>query len=236
MQQQQKTLYMLFLFWKSPNTPLRWTDNTLDAVERTHQDVTMLYNITSLLYTSLNYQQIVLHIHSILANLRDSLYHMRQVAMHAMDYIDTAITSCTPSTRSLENVNTHWRGITFNHALTSFLRVHTALLQIPMHPHFDCRWTVSPFNWCTHTGSCTTTRDISSLLFSHITQNLISTLQHRYQVFRHKPMMEQKQWKFQNNSSLHVNRQKDSFAVSMHLFNHLPTHHHVLQLFMPRTK
>ena len=43
----------------------------MDAVERTHQDVTMLYNITSSLYTSLNYEKIVLHIHSILANLRD---------------------------------------------------------------------------------------------------------------------------------------------------------------------
>ena len=55
------------------------------AVERTHQDITMLHNITSSLYTSLNYQQTVLHIHSILANLRDSLYYMRQVTMHAMD-------------------------------------------------------------------------------------------------------------------------------------------------------
>ena len=45
----------------------------MNVVERTHQDVTMLYNITSPLYTSLNYQQIVPYIHSILANLRDSL-------------------------------------------------------------------------------------------------------------------------------------------------------------------
>ena len=46
----------------------------MDAVERTHQDVTMLYNITSSLYTSLNYQQIVLHNHSILANLQRFTY------------------------------------------------------------------------------------------------------------------------------------------------------------------
>ena len=64
----------------------------MDAVERTHQDVTMLYNITSSLYTSLNYQQIVLYICSILANLRDSLYYMRQVAMHAVGYIEAATT------------------------------------------------------------------------------------------------------------------------------------------------
>ena len=64
----------------------------IDAVERTHLDATMLYNITRSLYMSLNSQQIVLHIHFILVNLRDSLYHMRQVAMHAMDYIDAATT------------------------------------------------------------------------------------------------------------------------------------------------
>ena len=84
----------------------------MDTVEGTHQDVTTLYNITSSFYTNLNYQQIVLHIHSILANLRDSLYYMRQVAMCAMYYIDAAttgilITSCTPSKRSPEDVNTH---------------------------------------------------------------------------------------------------------------------------------
>ena len=64
----------------------------MDAVERTHQDVTTLYNITSSFYTSLNYQQIVLHICSILANLRDSLYYIRQITIHAMDCIDTATT------------------------------------------------------------------------------------------------------------------------------------------------
>ena len=30
----------------------------MDAVERTHQDVTTLYNITSSLYTSLNYNKL----------------------------------------------------------------------------------------------------------------------------------------------------------------------------------
>ena len=64
----------------------------METVERTYQDVTTLYNITSSLHTCLNYQQTVLHICSILSNLRDSLYDMRQVTMHAMDYIDAATT------------------------------------------------------------------------------------------------------------------------------------------------
>ena len=64
----------------------------MEAVERTHNDVTTLFNITSSIYSHLNYQQILLHICSILANLRDSLYYMRQIAMHVLDYIEAATT------------------------------------------------------------------------------------------------------------------------------------------------
>ena len=64
----------------------------MEAIERTHNDVTTLFNITSLIHTHINYQPVLLHIHSILANLRDSLYYMRQIPLHAMDYIDAATT------------------------------------------------------------------------------------------------------------------------------------------------
>ena len=64
----------------------------MDAMEKTHQDVTTLYNITYLLYSSLSYQQIILHTRSILANHWDSLYYMREATMHTMDYIDAATT------------------------------------------------------------------------------------------------------------------------------------------------
>ena len=49
----------------------------MSTAEKTHQDVTTLYNITHYLYSSLSDQQIVLHICSILANLWDSLYYLR---------------------------------------------------------------------------------------------------------------------------------------------------------------
>ena len=39
---------------------------------------------------------------------------------------------------------------------------------------------------------------------------------------------ETKQWNFWSSSSLHVNRQTDSFAALTHFSNHLPTHPHVL--------
>ena len=103
------------------------------AVERTYQDVTMLYNITSSLYTSLNYQQIVLHIHSILANLRDSVYYMRQVAMHVMDYIDAAMTGILSPhvlpVEDLEKMLTH-----IEEALPSTMHLPVSSEDTP--PHF----------------------------------------------------------------------------------------------------
>ena len=65
----------------------------MEAVQRTHNDFTKLFNITRSIHNHINYWQILLHICSILANLGDSLYHMRQIAMYAMDYID-ATTTC----------------------------------------------------------------------------------------------------------------------------------------------
>ena len=64
----------------------------MNAAERTHQDVTTLYNITHSLYSRLSYQKIIFHIHSVLAKLKDSLYYMREVTIHTMDYIDAATT------------------------------------------------------------------------------------------------------------------------------------------------
>ena len=83
----------------------------MEPVEKTHQDVTTLYNITTSLYTCLDYQQIILYIHFILATLRDSLYYMRQVAMHTMDYIDVATTGIisphVPPVEDLRKMLTH---------------------------------------------------------------------------------------------------------------------------------
>ena len=64
----------------------------MDAVGKMVQDVNKLYNITTLLYTSLSYHQLELHIRSILANLWDSLSYIRTVSMHTMDYVDAATT------------------------------------------------------------------------------------------------------------------------------------------------
>ena len=64
----------------------------MDAMEKMHQGVVTLYNITHSLYSSLSYQQVILHTQSTLANLWDSLHYKREVTIHTMDYIDAATT------------------------------------------------------------------------------------------------------------------------------------------------
>ena len=64
----------------------------MDTMQKTHQDITTLYNITHSLYSSIRNHQIVLHIRSVLANLWDSLHYMQEIALHTMDYVDTATT------------------------------------------------------------------------------------------------------------------------------------------------
>ena len=48
----------------------------MDITEKTHQNITTLYNTTHSLYNSISYHQIILCIRSVLANLQDSLYYM----------------------------------------------------------------------------------------------------------------------------------------------------------------
>ena len=51
--------------------------NTLmDAERATSQDITNLYNLTTLLATSINFHQLILHIRSVFANLCDSLNYI----------------------------------------------------------------------------------------------------------------------------------------------------------------
>ena len=56
----------------------------MDATEKTHQDITTLYNTLHSLYSSLSYQQIILHIRSTLDNLWDSLHYMQEITIHTI--------------------------------------------------------------------------------------------------------------------------------------------------------
>ena len=51
-------------------------NNLIDAVCTTSQDINNLYNLTTSLATSINFNQMILHIRSVFANLQDSLHYL----------------------------------------------------------------------------------------------------------------------------------------------------------------
>ena len=69
----------------------RHSINTLmDTVQTTSHDINSLYNLTTSLATSMNFNQMILHIRSVFANLCDSLNYIQIVSTHTMEYIDAA--------------------------------------------------------------------------------------------------------------------------------------------------
>ena len=72
----------------------------MDAVQTTSHDINNPYNLTTSLAISINFNQMILHIRSVFANLCDSLSYIQMVSTHTMEYIDAA-TSGTLSTHVL---------------------------------------------------------------------------------------------------------------------------------------
>ena len=68
-------------------------NNLIDAIHTTSQDINNLYNLTTSLAASINFNQMVLHIRSVFANLWDSLHYLHTVSTHTMDYINAATSS-----------------------------------------------------------------------------------------------------------------------------------------------
>ena len=65
----------------------------LKELTKSNEDIRALFNITNQLATQLQVQNIILHLRAMLANLRDCLHFMKQLANHVLEYIDTATTS-----------------------------------------------------------------------------------------------------------------------------------------------
>ena len=68
-------------------------NSLIDAVCTTSQDINNPYNLSTSLATSINFNQMILHIRSVFASLQDSLHYLQTVFTYTMDHIDTATSS-----------------------------------------------------------------------------------------------------------------------------------------------
>ena len=70
----------------------QWINIILKELTKSNEDIRALFNITNQLATQVQVQNIILHLRAMLANLRDCLHFMKQLANHVPEYIDTATT------------------------------------------------------------------------------------------------------------------------------------------------
>ena len=63
-------------------------NSLIDAICTTSQDINNLYNLTTSLATSINFNQMILHLKSVFANLHDSLHYIQMLSTHTIEYID----------------------------------------------------------------------------------------------------------------------------------------------------
>ena len=65
-------------------------NNLIDAIHTTSQDINNLYNLTMSLAASINFNEMILLIRSVFANLQDYLHYLQTVSTHTMEYINAA--------------------------------------------------------------------------------------------------------------------------------------------------
>ena len=65
-------------------------NSLMDAVHSAAQDINNLFNVTSSLASSINFNQMTLHLRSVFANLQDTMQYLCTISTHTMDYIDAA--------------------------------------------------------------------------------------------------------------------------------------------------
>ena len=106
----------------------------MDTVNKMVHDVNNLYNITTSLYTSLSYHQLVLHIRSVIGNLWDLLSYIRTVSMHTYGlcqyshYWNTFTPHVLPIADLKTDIITHWGNTTSYHAFTCVIWGYPTLL------------------------------------------------------------------------------------------------------------
>ena len=95
-----------------------------DALQRSNEDLNILFIITVFLTQCIRYQQMYIYIPTILASLRDSPIYMRQVAIHTINYVDAATTDVlTPDILPVEDLRSILRHIEFELPSTMHLPI-----------------------------------------------------------------------------------------------------------------
>ena len=120
----------------------RHSVNTLmDAVQTTSHNINNLYNLTTSLATSVNFNQMILHIRSVFAYLHDSLHYIQTVSTHTMEYIDASTSgTLSPHVLPIIDLQKMLQHIADTLPPTLHLPISpedTTFLQVPTYSHLN---------------------------------------------------------------------------------------------------
>ena len=150
----------------------------MDTMEKTYQDITTLYNITHSLYSSISTTHQI-HLGQppgfIMLHARNSPSHH---GLYQCSHYRNILTTYSTCPRFEEDAEVHWGYTPFQDAPTNLLWKQTTFLQISMHPHLICRWTIPLINRCANTWSYTTNRNLWSFQLLNTSHKLLIMLWH----------------------------------------------------------
>ena len=155
-------------------------NNLIDAMHTTLQDINNLYNLTTSLAASINFNQMILHIRSVFANLWDSLHYLCSFhthhGLHRHHHFRHTVTPCSTSCGSTDNAQSHCWHLTPNLAPTNITRGHPAFLQVLTYTCLDREQTVLITDQHSHTGYSLPDHNTSGFYFGYPTWKLLSSL------------------------------------------------------------
>ena len=157
----------------------QWINIILKELTKSNEDIRALFNITNQLATQVQVQNIVLHLRAMLANLRDCLHFMKQLANHVLEYIDTATTSTlTPHLIPVPDLQKMLYQIESEHASTDTIFKPITLLQISSDTRTSGGEPILITDRCTHPGQSTADSDLPNHQSTSTSRKLFDEIHH----------------------------------------------------------
>ena len=156
---------------------------------KSNEDIRALFNITNQLATQVQVQNIILHLRAMLANLRDCLHFMKQLANHVLEYIDTATTgTLTPHLIPIPDLQQMLYQIELELPPNMHLPIPSS---DPLH-FYRYLWMhvlveenqFLLLNRRSHSGQSTTDPNLPNHQFTSTSRKLFDEIHHGHQIFR----------------------------------------------------
>ena len=215
-------------------------NNLIDMVHTATQDISNLYNVTTSLASSITFNQMILHIRSVFANLHDSMHYLHTLSTHTKDYINATFSGVlSPHVLPVVDLQKMLQHIADTLPPTlhlpilpvdtlhfyRYLRTHVLIenKQFLLLIIFPSRIELARSQY---------TKFSPSIFHMETTQPITMSAQDTLE----SPRMPQWDWNFPPCNLRYADRQMDSSATSLHLSNLWLIHQHALLPSTPRVQ